>query len=133
MSDIAVAGSIDEFSAAVRRDLDPKQVTASDLHAFAIDGVEPDVAVEPETVEQLRRVLTEAHEANLTVVPFGGGTHMSLGNVPESYDVALSMRRLDRNVEYEPAGRFSRRSLRTSISWSSVRRGTPSKHDRAPV
>src|SRR5438270_5712299 len=103
MSDTAVAGSIDDFSAAVRREFETDQLIESELHRFAIDGIEPDVAVEPASAEQLQRVLTEAHEASITVVPFGGGTHMALGNLAESYDAALSIRRLDRVVEYEPA------------------------------
>jgi glycolate oxidase FAD binding subunit len=37
------------------------------------------------------------------VIPVGGATQLSLGNVPSTYDVALSMRRLDRVVAHEPA------------------------------
>src|SRR5437764_90037 len=103
MSEVAVAGSIDEFSAAARRELEPDRVIDSHLDAFAVDGMLPHVAVEPATLVELAAVLTAAYEANLAVVPFGGGTHMPLGNVPESYDVAVSMRRMDRLVEYEPA------------------------------
>src|SRR5204863_4432344 len=37
------------------------------------------------------------------------------------------------DAEYEPAGRLAWRSRSVSSSLSSVRRGTPPKHERAPV
>ncbi|HEX5479083.1 MAG TPA: FAD-binding oxidoreductase [Dehalococcoidia bacterium] len=57
----------------------------------------------PGSVEDLRAVMREAHARGLAVIPFGAGRHMTLGNVPTRYDVALSLARIDRIVEHEPA------------------------------
>ena len=103
MSDAAVAASIDEFRAVIRGQLEAEQLAGGHLDDFIVDGVAPDMAVEPATAQQLKRCLAEASEANVTIVPFGGGTHIALGNIPERYDVALSLRRLHRIIEYEPA------------------------------
>ncbi len=102
MSDAVATSRLDEFSAAMR-DLDPDQIIESQLERFAIDGMTPDIAAEPANTEQLSRILTEAHESHLAVVPFGGGSHIALGNHPEAYDVALSTTRMDRVLEHEPA------------------------------
>src|SRR6476620_6128762 len=102
MSEAMTASRLDEFSAAIR-DLEPDLLVETGLDRFAVDGATPDIAVEPTNLEQLARVLTEAHEARLSVVPLGAGAHTALGNHPEAYDVALSLTRMNRVLEYEPA------------------------------
>ncbi len=103
MSSAAIATSIDEFCASVRSLVAPDQLRTSDLSAFEIDGMVPDAAVEPATIGELQAVLSEAHSSKVTVIPIGGGTHRGAGNVPTSYDVALSLARLNRVLAYEPA------------------------------
>ncbi len=70
---------------------------------FAVDGVIPGTVVAPATVEQVAQVLRFANGHGLAVIPWGRGTHMHIGNVPRRYDIALSLARLDRVVEHEPA------------------------------
>ena len=74
-----------------------------ELSAFAVDGLTPQAAVSPSTYEQVAEVMRYAHAEGLAVIPWGGGTHMHIGNVPGRYDIALSLARLDRIVEHEPA------------------------------
>jgi glycolate oxidase FAD binding subunit len=76
---------------------------SEELSAFAVDGLTPLVAVAPSTYEQVAQVARCAHAEGLAVIPWGGGTHMHIGNVPSRYDIALSLSRLDRVVEHEPA------------------------------
>jgi glycolate oxidase FAD binding subunit len=71
--------------------------------AFAVDGLIPRAAVAPSTYDQVAEVVRYAHMEGLAVVPWGGGTHMHFGNTPGRYDIALSLARLDRIVEHEPA------------------------------
>ena len=71
--------------------------------AFAVDGLTPLAAVAPATYEQIAEVVRYAHAEGLAVIPWGGGTHMHIGNIPARYDVALSLSRLDQVVEHEPA------------------------------
>ena len=74
-----------------------------ELSAFAVDGLTPLAAVSPSTYEQVAEVMRYAHAEGLAVIPWGGGTHTHIGNVPGRYDIALSLARLDRIVEHEPA------------------------------
>ncbi len=76
---------------------------AEELPAFAVDGLTPRAAVAPSTYEQVAEVLRYAHAERLAVIPWGGGSHMHIGNIPSRYDIALSLSRLDQIVEHEPA------------------------------
>ncbi|MBI1885877.1 MAG: FAD-binding oxidoreductase [Chloroflexi bacterium] len=70
---------------------------------FAVDGVQPQAVVAPGSVEEVAEVMRFAHGEGLAVIPRGGGTMMPVGNVPRRYDIALSLARLDRVLEHEPA------------------------------
>jgi glycolate oxidase FAD binding subunit len=103
MSSAAIGTNIDEFCASVRLLVQPDRLHTSDLAELEIDGMAPDAAVEPATVGELQEVLSEAHMSGVTVIPIGGGAHRGIGNVPTSYDVALSLTRLNGVLAYEPA------------------------------
>lgn len=81
----------------------PDHVRPADAARDAVDGVVPRAVVAPPDEETLARVLAYCHEHRLAVAPRGGGTQMSLGNVPERLDVVLDLRRLSGIVHYEPA------------------------------
>jgi glycolate oxidase FAD binding subunit len=76
---------------------------ALDGGPYAVDGVAPGLVGAPESVEQLAAALAAANEQGAAVIPWGAGRHMSLGNVPRRYDIALRTAKLDRVLEYEPA------------------------------
>ena len=71
--------------------------------AYTVDGIVPRFVATPATAEQFAAVLAAADAGNAAVVPWGGGRHMALGNVPARYDIALRTAKLDRVLEYEPA------------------------------
>jgi glycolate oxidase FAD binding subunit len=71
--------------------------------AFAVDGRIPDLVVRPGTQEEVSQVVRACAEAGKTILPWGGGTSMGLGNIPARADVVLRMDRLDRVVEWDPA------------------------------
>src|SRR3990172_9091518 len=71
--------------------------------AFAVDGLTPQAAVAPASYEQMAEVMRYAHAEGLAVIPWGGGAHMHIGNVPSRYDIALCLSRLNGVVEHEPA------------------------------
>jgi len=71
--------------------------------AHAVDGLTPSRVVTPASVDELAAALADANGEGLGVIPWGGGRHMTLGNVPARYDVALRTTGLDRVLEYEPA------------------------------
>ena len=71
--------------------------------AHAVGSRRPAVVAAPETAEQLAAVLELASRDKLAVAPWGCGTQMHLGPPPADYDVALSLRCLNRVLEYDSA------------------------------
>jgi glycolate oxidase FAD binding subunit len=59
--------------------------------------------VQPTTTDQVAAVLAFAASERLAVVPWGQGTQMHLGGLPQRYDIALSLAGLNRMVEYDSA------------------------------
>src|SRR5271154_5763589 len=68
--------------------------------ADAVRGVQPRLVLEPADEQQLAAVLRLANDANLAVIPRGGGTKLSWGNPPTRADVILSTARLDKIIEH---------------------------------
>ena len=77
-------------------------LTGAAASRYRLGDREPGAAVLPDDEAEVSGVLALASEGGLGVVPWGGGSHQSLGNVPSRYDVALDLRRLDRVLAYEP-------------------------------
>ena len=71
--------------------------------AFMIDGLMPDVIVSPGTYEEVAAVMRYANKTGSAVIPLGRGEYKGAGNFPRRYDIALSVARLNRIIEYEPA------------------------------
>jgi len=70
------------------------------LESFSVDGVNPEAAVFPETIEQVSEIMKLASKESLSVIPMGAGTKSSLGNKPENYDLVLSTKNLNRIIEH---------------------------------
>ena len=73
------------------------------LSRCAVDDVEPWVAVFPERVEDVSKVVRLAGNKNLAVVPRGFGTKMAKGNPPSRLDMVLCTERLNRVVDMDTA------------------------------
>jgi glycolate oxidase FAD binding subunit len=69
---------------------------------FIVDGVRPKAVVEADSEEDVAMLLKSASEEGVTVIPWGGGTMMGLGNIPRSLDIVVSLRRLNKIIEYSP-------------------------------
>lgn len=63
----------------------------------------PRIGVRPRDAEQCAAVLREAAELRSAVVPWGGGQHQELGNVPRPVEVVLSTGGMSGLVEYDVA------------------------------
>jgi glycolate oxidase FAD binding subunit len=74
-----------------------------DPRRYSVDGLVPQAIVEPGTYEEVAEVVRYAHAEGLAVIPWGGGTHMHIGNLPRRYDIALSLARLNKVIEHEAA------------------------------
>lgn len=90
-----LATSSNEFAAIVGTE-NLRTATSGD----AIDGVQPQIIVEPRNAEDVSRVLKYANENNLRVAPRGGGTKTDWGNAPRGVDLILSTKLLNRIVEH---------------------------------
>jgi len=73
---------------------------STDGEQFAVDGVRPKVICFPGSIGHIAQLLQAAHSNRWTVVPRGGGTHMSVGAPPRRVDIVLCTSRLAGIVEY---------------------------------
>jgi glycolate oxidase FAD binding subunit len=73
------------------------------LAAHAIDRRQPRLIVQPETTAQAADIIALAGRERFAVVPWGQGTQMHLGQTPVRYDLALSLAKLTRVVDYDVA------------------------------
>lgn len=69
---------------------------------FTIDEHAPREVVFPESIEQIVESLRLANAQRHAVVPVGLGAFLHLGMPPRRYDLALSLQRLDRVLDYQP-------------------------------
>jgi glycolate oxidase FAD binding subunit len=68
--------------------------------ADAIRNLQPRLILEPDSEQQLAAALRIANDANLAVIPRGGGTKQAWGNPPTRADIILSTKRLDKILEH---------------------------------
>jgi glycolate oxidase FAD binding subunit len=80
----------------------PSKHGRSDNGAVTIDGVIASDRLTPTSAQDMAEVLAEAATRGRAVVPIGGGTALSMGNLPERVDLALSTERLSEIIDYEP-------------------------------
>lgn len=92
--------AIEEFRAVVG---DEFVLTGEGLGAYRLGGSRPQAAVRPADEAEVSRILALAWEADLAVVPWGGGSHQAIGYPPSRYDLALDLTRLNRLLAHEPA------------------------------
>ena len=80
----------------------PHLLTGVELSPYVVEGRTPDAAVFPGTVEEARAVVALAAEADVPVVPWGGGTAAAVGTPASRTGLILGMKRLDKILEHEP-------------------------------
>jgi glycolate dehydrogenase FAD-binding subunit len=71
--------------------------------ALSVDDKTPQMVVYPSSAEQVAATLRYASERGLAVIPCRNGTKLAIGNPPRKYDIALSLKNLNRVWHYEPA------------------------------
>src|SRR5256885_14961698 len=57
----------------------------------------------PESVEEVSTTMAFASAEGLKVIPWGSGTKMALGGIPDRVDLVVVLSRLNGVVDYEPA------------------------------
>ncbi|MFH0963927.1 MAG: FAD-binding oxidoreductase [Planctomycetota bacterium] len=88
----------------------PEEVSLEegDLARCEIDGMRPQALLRPRSTESLRAIMRIAQEEKLAVVPVGSGSNLRAANPPTRYDAAISLEKLDRILELDPANSFMR-------------------------
>ena len=81
----------------------PDALAHGELARFAVDGVVPQAAAAPDSIDAASGLLRLANESGLAVIPRGGGVSMSAGMPPDRNDVVLETRRLNGLTLHEPA------------------------------
>ena len=76
---------------------------SQDTAPYTVMGVEPQWVVSPASEEEVSAILSLAHNLQVAVIPWGYGHQQHIGLPPRRGEIALSLRRLDRILEYEPA------------------------------
>ncbi len=80
----------------------PGGCRTNNVRLYALDGVIPHAVVTPRTVGQISEILAFASAEGFSVFPWGGGTSIAGGSIPERYDIALSLSKMDAILELEP-------------------------------
>ena len=73
------------------------------LAAHAVGERRPRLVVQPETTAEAAEIVAVTGRERFAVVPWGQGTQMHLGHTPARYDLALSLAKLTRVVDYDSA------------------------------
>jgi glycolate oxidase FAD binding subunit len=73
------------------------------LSAYKVDGRVADLLCRPASAAEVSAALRICAEAQATVVPWGGGTAMALGNTLRRVDIVMDVKKLDRMMEHDPA------------------------------
>jgi glycolate oxidase FAD binding subunit len=68
-----------------------------------IDGVAPALMITPLTTDQVIAAVCLCREAGATMVPWGGGTAMAIGNPPRRVDVVIKLGKVARVIEHDAA------------------------------
>jgi glycolate oxidase FAD binding subunit len=97
--------SEDQLARQLESELGTDAVTADlrMLAAYTVDGKQAGLFCLPQTSEQVVAALRICSEAEAAVIPWGGGTAITMGNLPRKIDVVLGLNRLNRVVEHDDA------------------------------
>lgn len=76
-------------------------VATAHLGRWSVDEITPVAVVRPADAEQIAAALRLCAEHGAAVVPWGGGTAMSVGNLPRAVDIVLRTERLAAVVEHD--------------------------------
>lgn len=98
-------GSIESLAAKLERELDTGSVRCEpdDLRPFSVDAIVPSILCLPSNVDQISTALRILSEAGASVIPWGGGTSMGMGNLPRGLDVVIGLERIGRLVDHDDA------------------------------
>lgn len=93
MSSDPVSASLTRLEGVISslRSLSIDTLTGDSASDYSVDGTTPNVVARPVSPQGVSEVMSVANEHGLSVAPLGGMTRTSLGNPPDSFDLAIDM------------------------------------------
>ena len=97
--------NFDQLARRLESELGPGTVSADSavLAKHVVDGGKAAIVCSPQTAEQVVAALRICSETESAVTPWGGGTAMRIGNLPNKLDVIVGLSRLNRIIEHDAA------------------------------
>ena len=94
---------IETFAATIRQYAPIAQLInePDELRNYDVDGFLPRLVVIPDAVEQVAQMVALTNQQGLKLLTRGGGSRISLGGIPEQFDVLLETTKLTRLLEHE--------------------------------
>jgi glycolate oxidase FAD binding subunit len=90
------------------------------LEGYSIDGVAPKAVVRPQHRQEIVDVIRWAASEGAAVFPWGGGTQVCMGGLPERVDLVIDLSRYNRVLDYQPADLTA--TVESGISLDSLQR-----------
>jgi len=106
---------------------------SADPHELALHrvaGTVPAMVCLPHSAEQIAAALRICAESDASVVPWGGGTAMAIGNSPRRLDLIISTIRMNRLIDHDHANLTA--TVQSGISLARLQTGIHAQKQFAP-
>ena len=70
---------------------------------YKIDDLQPSLVVKPNTTQEVSNLLKWSSAESQKVSPWGGGTQIDLGNLPDQLDMVMDLSKLNDVISFQPA------------------------------
>ncbi|HMF52138.1 MAG TPA: FAD-binding protein, partial [Candidatus Saccharimonadales bacterium] len=81
---------------------DAVSTDAASLTAHTVDGQLGNIICRPASAAEVATALRLCSEAQAIVIPWGGGTAITIGNPPRRVDVIIDLQKLGRVIDHDP-------------------------------
>jgi len=75
--------------------------SGEDKESYRVDGLVPRWVIFPQNREDASKILQLGLQETLSLIPWGSGTKMGLGNIPKSADLIVATKNLNRVVDQD--------------------------------
>jgi len=73
------------------------------MDQYAVDNLKPKAVIFPRNVKEVSEVVNVANRENLSIVPWGSGSKIGMGNVPSRLDLVMASSRMDHMLDVDTA------------------------------
>ncbi|MSP14295.1 MAG: FAD-binding oxidoreductase [Chloroflexi bacterium] len=98
---------------------------------FRLEDREPQFVAHPASTADVVQIMRLAQAQNWSVVPWGAGRQQSIGNLPDQYDLALSLEKLRGVVEYDVENYTI--TVQAGMTWAELNTLLRANHQYIPL